>query len=48
MGSGEGAEDIGADLGSQGWGATRSWVEKGLSEAERIEKVVRLRGGWTS
>ncbi|GGU02461.1 phosphotransferase family protein [Streptomyces lateritius] len=48
MGSGEGAEGIGADLDSRGWGATRSWVEKGLSEAERIEKVVRLRGGWTS
>lgn len=48
MGSDEGADDIGTDLGSQGWGATRSWVEKGLSEAERIEKVVRLRGGWTS
>ncbi|MEU0075021.1 phosphotransferase [Streptomyces sp. NPDC006332] len=48
MGSGEGAESIGADLGSQDWGATRSWVEKGLSEAERIERVVRLRGGWTS
>jgi aminoglycoside phosphotransferase (APT) family kinase protein len=44
----EGADGIGADLDSQGWGATRSWVEKGLSEAERIEKVVRLRGGWTS
>ncbi|MGI5198513.1 phosphotransferase family protein [Streptomyces sp. CA-288835] len=48
MGSDEGAEGIGADIGSQGWGATRSWVEKGLSEAERIENVVRLRGGWTS
>ncbi|MEU9352431.1 phosphotransferase [Streptomyces griseoloalbus] len=48
MVSGEGAEGIGVDLGSQGWGATRSWVEKGLSEGERIEKVVRLRGGWTS
>ena len=48
MGSGEGTEGIGADLDSQGWGATRSWVEKGLSEAERIENVVRLRGGWTS
>ncbi|MFF9771904.1 phosphotransferase family protein [Streptomyces sp. NPDC014636] len=44
----EGAEGIGADLDSQGWSATRSWVEKGLSQAERIEKVVRLRGGWTS
>ncbi|MFJ1831081.1 phosphotransferase family protein [Streptomyces sp. NPDC088178] len=45
---GEGAEGIGVDLDSQGWGATRSWVEKGLSEAERIEEVVPLRGGWTS
>ncbi|MFJ3628194.1 phosphotransferase family protein [Streptomyces albidoflavus] len=44
----EGAEGVGADLDSQGWSATRSWVEKGLSQAERIEKVVRLRGGWTS
>lgn len=44
----EGAEGIGADLDSRGWSATRSWVEKGLSQAERIEKVVRLRGGWTS
>ncbi|GHF44141.1 phosphotransferase family protein [Streptomyces griseosporeus] len=48
MGSDEGAEDIGTDLGGQGWGATRSWVEKGLSEGERVEKAVRLRGGWTS
>ncbi|GAA3502189.1 hypothetical protein GCM10019016_092970 [Streptomyces prasinosporus] len=45
---GEGTEDIGVDLDSQGWGATRSWVEKELSAAERIEKVERLRGGWTS
>ncbi|MGW1400991.1 phosphotransferase family protein [Streptomyces sp. NPDC002405] len=39
---------MGADLDDQGWGATRAWVEKGLSEAERIEGVTRLRGGWTS
>ncbi|MFD3806757.1 phosphotransferase family protein [Streptomyces sp. NPDC058619] len=45
---GEGTEDVGVDLDSQGWGATRSWVEKELSAAERIEKVERLRGGWTS
>ncbi|ALP00113.1 aminoglycoside phosphotransferase [Streptomyces hygroscopicus subsp. limoneus] len=45
---GEGTEDFGVDLDSQGWGATRSWVEKELSTAERIEKVERLRGGWTS
>ncbi|MFJ1865157.1 phosphotransferase family protein [Streptomyces sp. NPDC088097] len=31
------------------WAATRAWVEAGLSgAAERIERVVRLRGGWTS
>ncbi|WBO61420.1 phosphotransferase family protein [Streptomyces camelliae] len=48
MVTGEGAEHIGADLEGQGWGATRAWVEKGLSETERIEEVVRLRGGWTS
>ncbi|WP_435175295.1 phosphotransferase family protein [Actinacidiphila sp. bgisy145] len=48
MGSGEGAEDIGADRDGRGWGATRSWVEKGLPEGERIEEAVRLRGGWTS
>ncbi|MFE2127540.1 phosphotransferase family protein [Streptomyces amritsarensis] len=29
-------------------GATRSWVEKELPDGERIEEVVRLRGGWTS
>ncbi|GGW94875.1 hypothetical protein GCM10010297_15740 [Streptomyces malachitofuscus] len=27
---------------------TRAWVEKQLSAGERIEGVVRLRGGWTS
>ncbi|MFC9744449.1 phosphotransferase family protein [Streptomyces niveus] len=30
------------------WGATRAWVEKQLRPAERVEDVVRLRGGWTS
>ncbi|MFE5489423.1 phosphotransferase family protein [Streptomyces virginiae] len=30
------------------WGATRSWVEQTLAPGERIEQVVRLRGGWTS
>ncbi|WP_282689533.1 MULTISPECIES: aminoglycoside phosphotransferase family protein [unclassified Streptomyces] len=46
----EGAESIGVDEGDRpSWDATRSWVEKmGLSEAERIEQVVSLRGGWTS
>ncbi|MFF9281305.1 phosphotransferase family protein [Streptomyces griseosporeus] len=48
MDADEGADGIGADPGGAGWGATRSWVEKELSEAERIEKAVRLRGGWTS
>lgn len=48
MESGAGAENTGAGLGSYGWDATRSWVEKGLPEAERIEEAVRLRGGWTS
>ncbi|MFJ6720585.1 MULTISPECIES: phosphotransferase family protein [unclassified Streptomyces] len=42
------AEGVGADRDGRDWGATRSWVEKGLSEAERIDEVVRLRGGWTS
>ncbi|MGW6403823.1 phosphotransferase family protein [Streptomyces sp. NPDC055134] len=44
----EGADPIGSDLEDQGWGATRVWVEKKLSQAERIEEVTRLRGGWTS
>ncbi|WP_405421187.1 phosphotransferase family protein [Streptomyces erythrochromogenes] len=45
---GEGTGDTGADLDERGWSATRSWVEQGLSGAERIDRVVRLRGGWTS
>ncbi|GHJ41647.1 phosphotransferase family protein [Streptomyces sp. TS71-3] len=48
MVGGGGAGRTGADLEDQGWSATRAWVEKGLSEPERIEDVVRLRGGWTS
>ncbi|MEV6683538.1 phosphotransferase [Streptomyces erythrochromogenes] len=36
------------DLDSRGWGATRSWVEKGLPAEERIDRVVRLCGGWSS
>ncbi|MBT2507652.1 aminoglycoside phosphotransferase family protein [Streptomyces sp. ISL-98] len=48
MVTGEGAERIGAELEGQGWDTTRAWVEKGLSEAEHIEDVARLRGGWTS
>ncbi|MGZ9929036.1 phosphotransferase family protein [Streptomyces sp. NC-S4] len=39
---------MGVDPDDENWGATRSWVEKGLPAAERIEQVVRLRGGWTS
>ncbi|MFF0218697.1 phosphotransferase family protein [Streptomyces vinaceus] len=45
---GEGSGDIDVDIDGQGWGATRAWVEGELSAAERIEKVERLRGGWTS
>ncbi|WP_217201285.1 phosphotransferase family protein [Streptomyces buecherae] len=45
---GEGAEGIGVGLDSQDWSATRSWVEKELCAAERVEEVERLRGGWTS
>ncbi|MFK0238187.1 phosphotransferase family protein [Streptomyces vinaceus] len=45
---GGGSEDIGVDLDGQGWGATRAWVERELPPGERIEKVERLRGGWTS
>ncbi|MFD0369713.1 phosphotransferase family protein [Streptomyces sp. NPDC127114] len=48
MVAGEGTEHIGVDLEGQGWDATRVWVEKGLTETERIEDVARLRGGWTS
>ncbi len=46
MGDGAGGIDVGFD--SQHWGATRSWVEKELSTAERVEGVERLCGGWTS
>ncbi|MFE2293290.1 phosphotransferase family protein [Streptomyces sp. NPDC059452] len=44
----EEAGGIGVELDSEGWGATRSWVEKVLPGAERVDEVVRLRGGWTS
>ncbi len=30
------------------WASTRAWVEQTLSAGERIERVDRLRGGWTS
>ncbi|MFI7355585.1 phosphotransferase family protein [Streptomyces avidinii] len=39
---------MGEGFGQEGWDATRSWVEKGLPGAERIDRAVRLRGGWTS
>lgn len=39
---------VSGDLDGQGRSATRSWVEKGLRERESIERVTRLRGGWTS
>ncbi|MEU6218860.1 phosphotransferase [Streptomyces sp. NPDC047022] len=39
---------MGTDAGEQSWDATRAWVEKGLSDGERIEVVARLRGGWSS
>ncbi|MFF5777596.1 phosphotransferase family protein [Streptomyces virginiae] len=48
MTAGEETEGVGDDPYGEGWDATRSWVEHGLSEAERVENVVRLRGGWTS
>jgi aminoglycoside phosphotransferase (APT) family kinase protein len=48
MVAGEGTEHTGNNLDDQGWGATRAWVEKGLTETERIKDVARLRGGWTS
>ncbi|MFD6230252.1 phosphotransferase family protein [Streptomyces sp. NPDC060232] len=41
-------EVIRTGIGGQGWAATRAWVERGLADGERIEQVVRLRGGWTS
>ncbi|MEU3040773.1 MULTISPECIES: phosphotransferase family protein [Streptomyces] len=44
----EGAEHSSGRADDRGWGATRGWVEKGLSGAERIEDVAPLRGGWTS
>ncbi|MFF3611425.1 phosphotransferase family protein [Streptomyces sp. NPDC002580] len=37
-----------ARLADRGRGATRAWVERELSEAERVTAVTRLRGGWTS
>ncbi|MFJ7587755.1 hypothetical protein ACIQZO_10270 [Streptomyces sp. NPDC097617] len=48
MSSGAGTGGAGTELEQADWGATRSWVEQGLPGAERIEKAVRLRGGWTS
>lgn len=48
MTTSEGAGGVGTGPDDRGWDATRAWVEKGLLEGERIEGVVRLRGGWTS
>ncbi|WP_433248558.1 phosphotransferase family protein [Streptosporangium sp. CA-135522] len=39
---------IEVDIEGQSWNATRTWVEKGLPEGDRVEHVERLRGGWTS
>ncbi|MGA5798669.1 phosphotransferase family protein [Streptomyces cellulosae] len=36
------------DATAHSWSSTRAWVEKTLSAGERIERVERLRGGWTS
>lgn len=44
----EGAENVGVDVAGRSWGATRAWVEKQLSAGERVGRVERLRGGWTS
>ncbi|GAA2822377.1 aminoglycoside phosphotransferase family protein [Kitasatospora sp. CM 4170] len=43
-----GTERVDGDPGAQGWGATRSWVEKRLADGERITGAECLRGGWTS
>ncbi|WP_406358592.1 phosphotransferase family protein [Streptomyces sp. NBC_00658] len=48
MTEGESADAVGADSGDQGWSNTRTWVEKGLREGDRIRAVEPLRGGWTS
>ncbi|MFG2335311.1 phosphotransferase family protein [Streptomyces yangpuensis] len=45
---GKGTKDTGGEPDGQDWSATRSWVEKELGGADRIDRVVRLRGGWTS
>jgi hypothetical protein len=45
---GEGVGRIGKDPDGHDWRATRSWIEKGLLGSESIERVARLRGGWTS
>lgn len=36
------------DASAHSWSSTRAWVEKTLSAGERVERVERLRGGWTS
>ena len=45
---GEDAGRAGQDPDGRDWSATRSWIEKGLLGSESIERVDRLRGGWTS
>jgi aminoglycoside phosphotransferase (APT) family kinase protein len=51
MAGDEGAGATGARGGDSGGGvpgATRAWVQDALPRGERVEAVVRLRGGWTS
>lgn len=36
------------DASAHSWSSTRAWLEKTLSAGERVERVERLRGGWTS
>ncbi|MFF0227232.1 phosphotransferase family protein [Streptomyces sp. NPDC004629] len=46
--AGAGPERGGAAVDEEEWRATRTWVERRLSDGERVHEVVRLRGGWTS
>ncbi|MER6530134.1 phosphotransferase [Streptomyces sp. NPDC001508] len=46
--AGAGPERGGAAADEEEWRATRAWVERRLSQGERVHEVVRLRGGWTS
>ncbi|MGA5020038.1 phosphotransferase family protein [Streptomyces griseoincarnatus] len=47
LGMGAITEDATEDTGHS-WASTRAWAEQTLSAGERIERVDRLRGGWTS